>query len=72
MSLLDAGGSAGQLTTVVPACCGDCSATKCDAAKELARSVLPASSIIPPWLQHCRNQVYIIIVIAKSMCLLLF
>ncbi|PUZ75973.1 hypothetical protein GQ55_1G253300 [Panicum hallii var. hallii] len=56
MSLLDAGGSAGQLTAVVPACCGDCSATKCDAAKELARSVLPASSIIPPWLQHCRNQ----------------
>ncbi|RLN09508.1 hypothetical protein C2845_PM11G07050 [Panicum miliaceum] len=55
MSLLDAGGSAGQLTAVVPACCGDCSATKCDAAKELARSVLPASSI-PPWLQHCRNQ----------------
>ena len=47
MSLLDAGGSA---------CCGDCSATKCDAAKELARSVLPASSIIPPWLQQCRNQ----------------
>ncbi|CAM0149742.1 unnamed protein product [Urochloa decumbens] len=57
MSLLDAGGSAGPLTTaVVPACCGDCSDTKCDAAKELARSVLPASStIIPPWLQHCRS-----------------
>ncbi|RCV06699.1 hypothetical protein SETIT_1G184100v2 [Setaria italica] len=57
MSLLDAGGSADQLTAVVSAaCCGDCSATKCDAAKELARSVLPASSSIPPWLQHCRNQ----------------
>ncbi|CAO2046061.1 unnamed protein product [Urochloa humidicola] len=56
MSLLEPGGSAGHLTTaIVPACCGDCSGTKCDAAKELARSVLPASSIIPPWLQHCRT-----------------
>ncbi|CAN6244587.1 unnamed protein product [Urochloa humidicola] len=52
MSLLEPGGSAGQLMT---ACCGDCSDTKCDAAKELARSVLPASTIIPPWLQHCRS-----------------
>ncbi|CAN6278768.1 unnamed protein product [Urochloa humidicola] len=48
MSLLDAGASA--------ACYGDCSDTKCDAAKELARSVLPASTIIiPPWLHHCRS-----------------
>ncbi|CAL4968969.1 unnamed protein product [Urochloa decumbens] len=47
MSLLEPGSSA--------ACYGDCSDTKCDAAKELARSVLPASTIIPPWLQHCRS-----------------
>nr|CAB3449972.1 unnamed protein product [Digitaria exilis] len=55
MSLLDAGGS-GQPTAVASAaCCGACSDTKCGATKELARSVLPASTI-PPWLQHCRNQ----------------
>ncbi|XP_062221118.1 protein SMAX1-LIKE 3-like [Phragmites australis] len=53
LSLLDAGGS-GQLTAV-STCYGDCSTTNCDAAKALARSVVPLSSI-PPWLQHCRDQ----------------
>ncbi|KAL6899177.1 hypothetical protein ACP4OV_005835 [Aristida adscensionis] len=35
---------------------GDCCATKCDAVKALPRSVAPASSSIPPWLQRCRDQ----------------
>uniref|UniRef100_A0A0A9CJC8 Clp R domain-containing protein n=1 Tax=Arundo donax TaxID=35708 RepID=A0A0A9CJC8_ARUDO len=51
MSLWDAGGS-GQLTAI-SGCCGDCCA---NAAKALARSIVPSSSSIPPWLQRCRDR----------------
>lgn len=47
LSLLDAGGS-GHLTAVSSFFADDCSATKCDPA---------VKSSIPPWLQHCRDQV---------------
>jgi hypothetical protein len=57
LSLLDGGGS-GQLTAA-SACCADRTATEAGPVKELHRSIAPSSSSIPPWLQHCRDQVNI-------------
>ncbi|XP_047079820.1 protein SMAX1-LIKE 3-like [Lolium rigidum] len=54
LSLLDGGGS-GQLTAA-STCCADRTATEAGPVKELHRSIVPSSSSIPPWLQHCRDQ----------------
>ncbi|KAM0909849.1 hypothetical protein ACQ4PT_014569 [Festuca glaucescens] len=54
LSLLDGGGS-GQLTAA-STCCADCTATEAGAVKALHRSIVPSSSSIPSWLQHCRDQ----------------
>ncbi|KAM0913704.1 hypothetical protein ACQ4PT_011986 [Festuca glaucescens] len=51
LSLLDGGGS-GQLTAASTCC----AATEPGAVKALHRSIVPSSSSIPTWLQHCRDQ----------------